>query len=68
MQDYEWKDYEILNYFRSICGANEKDSKTALKLYREVENEKHKSCAVWKKLQKGLYTPYICDMVVNFCQ
>lgn len=61
------KDYEIIRYFQSIYGANNDDACTALKLYREVENEKRKSCAVWKKLQKGLYTPYICDMVVKFC-
>ena len=61
------KDYEIIKYFTMICGANNKDACTALKLYREVENEKEKSCAIWKKLIKGLYTPYICDMVVKFC-
>ena len=33
---------------------------------REVENEKEKSCAIWKRLIKGMYTPYICDMVAKF--
>ena len=59
------KDYEIIKYFTMVCGANNKDACTALKLYREVENEK--SCAIWKRLIKGIYTPYICDMVVKFC-
>ena len=61
------KDYEIIKYFTMVCGANNNDACTALKLYREVENEKEKSCAIWKRLIKGIYTPYICDMVVKFC-